>query len=152
MREILSAGRPRRLRQRKRQTWSAVPVGDTIQVPSDVARRYRVADRDGVSRLARRAIADMTRQYLAGELSVRLEQLRAASDSYVEAVASLRADAESSPPWALSRVLARAIALADRMCWDSLTAGDVARFRRQAEIAADLRCFGTCARLISDEP
>lgn len=92
----------------------------------------------------------MTRQYVAGELSVRLESLQAAGDSCAAALATLRADAESSPPSDLAAVLARALALADKMCWKSLTAGDLAMFRRQAEIAADLRSFGTYARLISD--
>jgi hypothetical protein len=94
----------------------------------------------------------MTRQYVAGELSVRLEQLQAAGGSYAAAAARLREDAENSTPRELAAVLARALALADRMCWDELTGGEIARFRRQAEIAADLRCFGVCAGLITDGP
>jgi hypothetical protein len=124
-------------------TWSGVPGCDTITSPSDVARRYRIACR---------GVTGVTRQYVVGELSVRLENLQAVGERHVAAVARLRADAESSPPWALAAVLVRALALADRMCWDALAGGDIARFRRQAEIAADLRCFGVCARLISDEP
>lgn len=93
----------------------------------------------------------MTRQYLSGEVSVRLEQLQAAGDKHAAEVAGLRADAENYPPSALRPVVARALALADRMCWDSISRGDSARFDRQAAISADLRGFAVCAGLLRDE-
>jgi hypothetical protein len=46
--------------------------------------------------------------------------------------------------------VARALALADGPCWDSLSRGNVGEFDRQARISADLRLFGQCARLLSD--
>jgi hypothetical protein len=47
--------------------------------------------------------------------------------------------------------LAQALAVADRLRWDSLPAGDIASFGRQAAISADLRLFGVCARLLEEE-
>jgi hypothetical protein len=46
--------------------------------------------------------------------------------------------------------LPSALALADRLCRDSLSAGDIGAFARQAPVRADLRLFGVCARLIDD--
>ena len=93
----------------------------------------------------------MTQQYLIGELSVRLEQLQSATSGSAERdVARLRQEIESGPLGALAPATVRAIALADVMCWRSLACGDVAAFARQADIAADLRLFGVCARLLAD--
>jgi hypothetical protein len=93
----------------------------------------------------------MTQQYLIGELSVRLEQLEAvvASDA-VPDVACLRHEVETGPVTGLAPAAARAIALADRVCWRSLACGDVSAFARQAKVSADLRLFGVCARLLAD--
>jgi hypothetical protein len=93
----------------------------------------------------------MTQQYLIGELSVRLEQLQAvaASDAASD-VACLRHEVETGPATGLARSAATAIALADALCWRSLARGDVLAFSRQAEVSADLRLFGVCARLIGD--
>ena len=44
-----------------------------------------------------------------------------------------------------------ALALADRLCWDSLSHGDTGTFDRQAVISADLRAFAICARLLDEE-
>jgi hypothetical protein len=93
----------------------------------------------------------MTQEYLAGELSVRLERLQAAaaSDTSPE-LAELRQQAEAGPLPALKAAAAQALALADRMCWHSLSQGDMAAFTQQAEISADLRLFGVCSRLLAD--
>ena len=93
----------------------------------------------------------MTRQYLVGELSVRLEQLQAtAPPAAARDVADLRCQVETGPVTWLPAELIRALALADRACWDSLDRGDAAAFARQSAVGADLRLFGTCARLLDD--
>ena len=80
----------------------------------------------------------MTQQHLIGELSVYLEQLQAAAEhGAAQDVARLR-----------QLVAARALALADRLCWQSLSRGDVTAFTRQAKASADLRQFGVCAGLL----
>lgn len=94
----------------------------------------------------------MTRQYLIGELSVRLAALRAvASGGPAEDVARLQHEVESGPVSTLRSAAQRAIALADVSCWESLARGDIAAFGRQAEVSADLRLFGVCARLLAEE-
>jgi len=95
---------------------------------------------------------DMTQQYLAGELSVLLEQVQAVATT--EAAGrdawSLRQAAETVPVHALGWVTVRALALAERFCWDSLSRGDTVAFTRQAAAAAALREFGVCASLLRD--
>ena len=94
----------------------------------------------------------MTRQYLIGELSVRLTALRAVANSGpAEDVARLQHEVESGPESALGSAAKRAIALADVSCWESLTRGDIAAFGRQAQVSADLRLFGVCARLLAED-
>lgn len=93
----------------------------------------------------------MTRQYVLGELSVRLEALQAAGQANAAEVTRLRGEAEATPPWALAPVVTQALGLAERMCWDSLAHGDAAAFARQAEISAELRQFAGCARLLAAE-
>jgi hypothetical protein len=93
----------------------------------------------------------MTQEYLIGEVSVRLEQLQAATaKSQVQDVARLRREVETKPVTSLATTVTRALALADGMCWDSLSRGDVDEFDQQARISADLRLFGLCARLFPD--
>ncbi len=95
----------------------------------------------------------MTRQYVAGELSLRLGQLQAAAADQERAreVGRLRYEAETVPLAALGSVAVRALGLADRFCWDSLGCGDALAFSRQASICADLWEFGICARLFGDD-
>jgi len=90
-------------------------------------------------------------EHLAGELSVRLEQLQAATATPVIELAQLRHQVEEGPATELDQELARALAVADRLCWDSLSGGDIAAFARQAQVCADLRLFAACARLTDDE-
>jgi hypothetical protein len=94
----------------------------------------------------------MTQQYLAGELSVLLARLQAAATTQaaVGDVAQLRREAETGPVTALPFVVVRALALTDRLCWDSLEHGDPAAFACQAAICAELRDFGVCARLLEE--
>jgi hypothetical protein len=93
----------------------------------------------------------MTRDYLIGELSARLERLQSASAGTAGDLTRLRRRVETWPAAELRAETARALALADRLCWDSLSAGDTASFGRQAAIAADLRLFGICARLLDED-
>ena len=93
----------------------------------------------------------MTRQYLAGELSVRLEQLQQVVASSVAAdLACLRDEVERGPLAGLAPAAAKAVALADDLCWDSLSRGDIAAFSRQAAVSADLRLFSVCAGLLTE--
>jgi hypothetical protein len=93
----------------------------------------------------------MTGQYLIGELSVRLERLQAvATNGAARDVAALRHQVETGGTAGLAPATGRALALADALCWESLSAGDVAVFARSADISADLRLFGECARLLAD--
>jgi hypothetical protein len=93
----------------------------------------------------------MTQEYLIGEVSVRLEQLQAATArGEAQDVARLRREVETRPLTSLATTVARALALADGLCWDSLSRGNVDEFDQQARISADLRLFGLCARLFPD--
>jgi hypothetical protein len=95
----------------------------------------------------------MTQDYVAGELSVRLEQLQSVAPQQGAArVAQLRRDVESCPLSWLTAAITRALALAEGLCWDSLSQGDIAAFARQASICADLQQFGICSRLLADDP
>lgn len=98
------------------------------------------------------AWCEMTQQYLAGELSLLLAQLRAAATDEASArgVDRLRREAETMPRSALASVTVRAIACADVMCWDSVAQGDTAAFSRQAAAAATIHEFGVCARLLEE--
>ncbi len=92
----------------------------------------------------------MIQDYLIGELSARLERLQAATPAPVSELTDLRCRVESSPVTWLAAEVASALALADRLCWDSLSAGDIDAFARQAPVSADLHLFGVCTRLIDD--
>jgi hypothetical protein len=93
----------------------------------------------------------VTQDYLIGEVSVRLQELEAATRrDTVADLARLRRQVETSPVTALAEELARALAAADLICWESLARGETAAFARQAQVSAELRQFGVCARLIAD--
>jgi hypothetical protein len=93
----------------------------------------------------------MTTQYLIGELSVRLEQLQSVAAGDAERdVARLRYEVENGGTRGLGRAAARAIELADVLCWRSLACGDVEAFCRQSGVSADLRMLSVCARLLPD--
>jgi hypothetical protein len=96
----------------------------------------------------------MTQQYLAGELSLRLARLQAVATNQasVREVAHLRREVEAGPLTALTSVVMRALALTDRLCWDSLDRGNAAAFSQQAAISAELCEFGVCAGLLEERP
>ncbi len=94
----------------------------------------------------------MTQQYIAGELSLLLWELQAATTneaSVVEA-AHLRRRAETGPRSALASVAVRALEVADWVCWDSLTRGDAAAFLRQGTVCTELWEFAVCAGLLKE--
>jgi hypothetical protein len=94
----------------------------------------------------------MTRQYLAGELSVLLGHLQAVTTTEASGreAWSLRHAAETEPIPALGWVTVRALVLTEGLCWDSLDRGDTAAFTRQAAVSAELREFGICAGLLKE--
>lgn len=94
----------------------------------------------------------MTQQYVAGELSVLLDQLRevATCPQHSSEVDQLRQQAETLPFRALGWVTTSALHVADALCWDSLARGDVAGFDRQAEMSAQLHEFAVCAALLPE--
>jgi len=94
----------------------------------------------------------MTQQYIAGELSLLLGELQAATthDASVVEIAQLRQRAETGPRSALASVTVRALEVADWVCWDSLARGDAAAFLRQAAVCAELWEFGVCAGLLEE--
>jgi len=57
---------------------------------------------------------------------------------------------KTGPLTGLPSATARAVALADELCWDSLSRGDVAAFDAQATILAELCQVGISARLLGD--
>jgi hypothetical protein len=93
----------------------------------------------------------MTQDYLIGELSLRLERLQDAATARADDVSRLRQQVETRPVTRLPTETIRALALADQLCWDSISQGDVGTFDRQAAISAELRLFGLCARLLDEE-
>ena len=94
----------------------------------------------------------MTLQYLAGELSVLLGHLQAATTTEASGREArvLREAAETGPVSALGRVTVRALTLTDRLCWESLNHGDIAAFSRKAAVSAELHDFGIAAGLLRE--
>lgn len=93
----------------------------------------------------------MTQDYLIGELSVRLGQLQAnATHDTAAEIAALRRQIEAGPAQGLRAAAQQALALGDRLCWQSVCRGDMAAFSQQAETLAELRLFGVCSRLLAD--
>jgi hypothetical protein len=72
----------------------------------------------------------MTQEYLVGEMSICLQRLEAVTAEREAAadVVRLRRQVETSPPSSLAAEAARALAVADGLCWDSLARGDTAGF------------------------
>lgn len=98
-----------------------------------------------------RTAVQVTQQYLIGETCLLLARMQeAAPDTGARELALLRHEAEESAPWALAGVAARALRIADGLCWQCLERGDLEAFSRQCACAAELRAFCVCAQLIPD--
>jgi len=95
----------------------------------------------------------MTRQYVAGELSVLLGHLQAVTTTEASGrdAWSLRHAAETEPIPALGLVAVRALALTEGLCWESLSRGDAAAFTRQAAVCAELHDFCVYAGLLEED-
>ena len=92
----------------------------------------------------------MTQQYIAGELSSLLAELRPApNSSLTDALETLRREIETGPLTRLPRLARDAITLTDVICWTALDQGDAIGFHRYADGAAMLEEFGRSARLLS---
>ena len=96
---------------------------------------------------------EMTRHYLAGELSLLLARLQAVAtdQASVRNASHLRREAETGPLNALGSVVMRAFGLAEELCWESLRRGDSTAFDSQATIGAELREFALCAGLLEED-
>ena len=125
-------------------------MGGSGTVPGDMG--WCAPHRRGAAAPAGRLAMGMTRQYLAGELSVVLGHLQAAAttEASTRDAWSLRHAAETEPIPALRSVTVRALALAEGLCWDSLNRGDTLAFTRQAAVCAELHEFGVCACLLKE--
>jgi hypothetical protein len=95
----------------------------------------------------------VTRQYINGELSVRLAELQAVALSQESAgeAAQLRLEAEAAPSGVLPLVALRALDLMRGLCRESLARGDLGAFNRQATVGAELREFAVSARLLAED-
>lgn len=91
----------------------------------------------------------MTQQYIAGEFSSLLADLRPApNESLTGALDDLRREVETGPPARLPRLARRAMTLTDVICWAALEQGDATGFCRYADRAALLQEFTVAARLL----
>lgn len=94
----------------------------------------------------------MTRQYLCGELSLRLALLQqVAGAGSAATIEDLRHRAESTTPATLPAIIAEALRVCTASCWDALAAGDIAGFEQLAGQAAQLREFAVCAQLLDED-
>ncbi len=92
----------------------------------------------------------MTQQYIAGELSALLAELRPTpSESLAHALAELRREIELGPQAQLPRLAREAMTLADLLCWTALDLGDTDGFRRYTSGADMLRQFTDSASLLN---
>lgn len=94
----------------------------------------------------------VTRQYLAGELSLLLAQVQAVTTS-AEArheAWCLRCAAETQPLQRLGSITLCAMAFTERLCWESLGRGDAIAFERQSAVCGELHVFGVCAGLFEE--
>ena len=92
----------------------------------------------------------MTRQYLSGELSLRLGQLEqvAGGSERSRAAARLRVEAEQLSSGSLVCLLTRGLLLGDEICMAALEEGNWPLFLLRLEACSELWEFGVCSRLI----
>jgi hypothetical protein len=92
----------------------------------------------------------MTQQYLAGQFSVLLEDLRPPPGEWLAAVGKLRDEVEHAPVSVLPLLADEALGLTDLICWAALEQGDVSRFCGCSKAATALREFAESARLLPE--
>ena len=92
----------------------------------------------------------MTQQYLVGQFSLLLGDLRPPPGEWLAAVGKLRREVECAPVSVLPRLAYEALGLADMICWAALEQGDVSGFCGCSEAAAALREFASSARFLPD--
>jgi len=91
----------------------------------------------------------MTQQYIAGEFSSLLAELRPApNEALTDALDTLRREVEVGPPARLPRLARKAMTLTDAICWTALAQGDASGFCRYATGAATLQEFSDNAHLL----
>jgi hypothetical protein len=87
----------------------------------------------------------VTQQYLIGQFSLLLGDLRAPPGELLTAVRALRREVECSSVSVLPRMAREAIGLTDTICWAALERGDVSGFCGCARAAAALSEFADSA-------
>ena len=91
----------------------------------------------------------MTQQYIAGEFSSLLAELRPApNEALTDALDTLRREVEVGPLARLPRLARKAMTLTDAICWRALAQGDASGFCRYATSAAMLQEFSDNAHLL----
>lgn len=95
----------------------------------------------------------MTWHYIAGELSLLLEELGKVTEDEIIAqqICNLRIEAETVPFSALPDIAAESLALANDLCQFSLVNGDSLVFTRQLTVCSEIWRFGTSAGLLVDD-
>ncbi len=98
-------------------------------------------------------MGEVTRQYLSGELSLRLGELEsvAGDPRHQQLVRQLRRDAEWMPTGRLGDLVWRGLQLGEEACWLALEEGDWQQFLRRISVCSALWEFGLCSCLI-DSP
>jgi hypothetical protein len=90
----------------------------------------------------------VTQQYIVGQFSVLLEDVRPPAGEWLAAVRELRGEVESCSLSMLPRLARKAIGLTDLICWSALEQGDLDSFWGCARSAAALGEFIDNARLL----
>ena len=91
----------------------------------------------------------MTQQYIAGEFSSLLAELRPApNEALTDALDELRREVEIGPLTRLPRLAQKAATLTDVICWAALEQGDTNSFCRYATGASMLHEFTANADLL----
>ncbi|MGC8473966.1 MAG: hypothetical protein ACP5PW_06120 [Candidatus Dormibacteria bacterium] len=95
----------------------------------------------------------MTRQYLLGELSVRLGDLEsvATGQEQRQLAGQLRRDAERMPAGCLGNLIWQGLRLGEEACQGALESGDWPEFLQRMAVCSSLWEFGVCSGLIDSE-
>jgi hypothetical protein len=95
----------------------------------------------------------MTCQYLAGELSALVGELKSTAAGKIDGadLDVLRREVETVSPTLLPSVARRVLDRARSLCWESLSRGDMVSFGLCTSVCANLRDFVVCAGLVDEE-